>query len=476
MDTLALLNEIGLKITNLTVNELKITEVKQASFEEYGYPFENLKYTYPSTLHHNSLSKACKENYLDTLNNMQLLRKVTRQIPSDIITSSTSAFHLSDYSVFTKGKPDDEVYKTHELLRLHIPRGLTVLEIDSEILDYVIYANRKFDGSTVEDDEIKSTAGAVVDNIDQNLHFIENNDINTTHQIIAVEKMNGEAGHFSCRIIDGEEYLIAGSKKVHILFKTYEDIEKYTEDRYQFAKMVAKTLLEHLDRLAPELRQILCRFLATTKLTVICELLNPHHQHVVSLKDLNCNILTVLNITTFSLNNNKSLTMFSIPTTFSFMNLFGFKTPKYEIITTDNGDNIKNNLNKHISTTRGKLNTEGVVYYHEDLNGNTIGLVKLKTRWYVYLRALREKATAVYKKNLSESKYHQNVKKRLAEIKRWLDTPEDEHNEWQNLASRWIVWVCERKTYNTDGSEIRNNFSFVWEQFIQQCNIESKLL
>ena len=50
-------------------------------------------------------------------------------------------------------------------------------------------------------------------------------------RVVAMIKENGEAGHVSVRVIGDKFYFIAGSKNVHLVFRTTQDLELYTESR-----------------------------------------------------------------------------------------------------------------------------------------------------------------------------------------------------------------------------------------------------
>ena len=45
-------------------------------------------------------------------------------------------------------------------------------------------------------------------------------------------KENGEAGHVSVRVIGDKFFFIAGSKNVHLVFRTAQDLDLYTDSRF----------------------------------------------------------------------------------------------------------------------------------------------------------------------------------------------------------------------------------------------------
>ena len=79
-------------------------------------------------------------------------------------------------------------------------------------------------------------------NSDWKNYFLK--DIEQTKYVISLQKANGEAAHMSCRFINNEFLICAGSKNVHIVFKKYDDLFEYKEPRFQFAKIILFCSLE----------------------------------------------------------------------------------------------------------------------------------------------------------------------------------------------------------------------------------------
>ena len=69
-------------------------------------------------------------------------------------------------------------------------------------------------------------------------------------RVVAMIKENGEAGHVSVRVIGDQFYFIAGSKNVHLVFRTAQDLELYTDSRYRNFKLHALYFIFHF----PDLR------------------------------------------------------------------------------------------------------------------------------------------------------------------------------------------------------------------------------
>ena len=57
-------------------------------------------------------------------------------------------------------------------------------------------------------------------------------------------KENGEAGHVSVRQIEDKFYFVAGSKNVHCLFRTFADLDLYTDSRFGMENFIFLFLVE----------------------------------------------------------------------------------------------------------------------------------------------------------------------------------------------------------------------------------------
>jgi len=98
----------------------------------------------------------------------------------------------------------------------------------------------------------------------------------------------GEACHLSCLSLppDNRLILIAGSKNVHLCFRSHSDISMYgNESTYNYASSFCHTILDTLSNM-PDKGSMLLNFLSITRYTAVFEILNYSHQHVVNLSYL----------------------------------------------------------------------------------------------------------------------------------------------------------------------------------------------
>ncbi|CAL4226355.1 unnamed protein product, partial [Meganyctiphanes norvegica] len=160
-----------------------------------------------------------------------------------------------------------------------IPRGTTFIELEysgNTVFELVIYGNKKFTGGLGDDQEeptrpssLQVEAGNDTNKIKQEdkspqdgkfspdirrvkQDFERKNsyplrvsmkqelwrdyclqDPENAEKIVCTNKLNGEAAHFSGRYIEGQFYIITGSKFVHMLIRNEEDIKLYDGNRYK---------------------------------------------------------------------------------------------------------------------------------------------------------------------------------------------------------------------------------------------------
>ena len=389
-------------------------------------------------------------------------RTVQRDIPDGILPMGLSGT-LKDISVNAR-QNDDELYMKNEDLRKFLPRGLSIINImknNKQFMEQpVIFANRKFFDSDTDLDSknIKNMTN----------YFLE--DVIFTSKILAMEKMNGEAAHFSGRRINGQFYLVAGSKNVHMVFNSLEHIELYTEQRYLTARVIAKAVLAQWRTMPASERIQFEEYLDSSRCTVVCEMMMHDRQHVVPLETCG---LVVLCVTSPPCPNPTSLTAMSPEQCLRYFEKLGFDIPDYEEL--DLGQ-----MRSHGTSARSKHNTEGVVYYYENYKGETIGLLKFKSIWYTHLRALRQQASYRHrqsgKSSKSIEKSKEQARSRMEELQKWLLTSEERLESWKELSDQWLEWLeVKADTGMLDAVSLRGNFPSVWKCFTESTEFRSNV-
>jgi hypothetical protein len=76
----------------------------------------------------------------------------------------------------------------------------------------IVFALRKFTGGLGDEDDMDREQN------DWCNYFLR--PLNESSLVVSLQKANGEAAHLSCRFINGSFVICAGSKNVHLLFRT----------------------------------------------------------------------------------------------------------------------------------------------------------------------------------------------------------------------------------------------------------------
>ncbi|XP_042215272.1 uncharacterized protein LOC121861515 isoform X2 [Homarus americanus] len=363
--------------------------------------------------------------------------------------------------VFTRG-PDDLVYSKHQDIREMIPRGVTIMQLNGRVsqFDVVIHGNKKFSGGIGDEDECQP------ENNDKWREYCLGNP-DTAIKVVCMKKLNGEAAHFSGRYIDGRFYLFVGSKNVHMLIRDCMDIEKYEGSRYGVAKIIARAVCSVLNDLEKKKQHLVFSLLHHTKSTAFCEILQPEHQHLVNISHLSEPQLNVISFTSTASYDGEVRSLTAMPPhhALDLAAVLGFQSNTYKIIPRDE-------VLTHKDMIRQYFDDEGEVLYFLTENEDTIGLAKVKSVWYILLRALREKAvycftTAKKKSGWSLQERINATHKRLREIQRWLKLSDDYIHFWSKLCDGFLRWTEQEIKYaRIEGSSIRPKFPILWKQYL----------
>ncbi|KAK4307237.1 hypothetical protein Pmani_020991 [Petrolisthes manimaculis] len=397
----------------------------------------------------------------------KLVRITSAEIPADIAVFGAPA---SIHNIKVNGYgPDDEIYSKNPDLRQKIPRGFAILETqDGALLDVVIYANKKFTGSAGDEDEDAHQPNKMES---WKEYFIS--DYDNATKVISTEKINGEAAHFSARYIDGQFCIITGSKNVHLLMRKKEDIELYEGDRFNIAKVIARVVWETLEGLTPDNRNLVLSLLHHTRCTAVCEVLQPDHQHIVNLSHLNKPQIYVLSLTpaASSGDQDNSSSLLVLPPN-HMLDLFtglGFTCPTYKEVSI-------HKASEHKDSIRSELHTEGKVLYFVNKKGETIGLVKAKSGWYVLMRSLREKAVYSFttaKKHKDWTIDHQikSMSDRFDNIEEWLQCSDTYITAWKELGAGFLQWLEEELKEQSEAEKtIRPRYPLLWAKYLSDTN------
>lgn len=395
-----------------------------------------------------------------------ILKVTTATVPAGILPPNFSC-SLHDVKV-----DDDNVFTQDEWIRENIPRGLNFIHFmtceKEENFDFAIYGNKKYTGRVGDEFDFK----------------IENNDIwkqfcidsleNST-EVICMEKLDGYAAHFAVRKIGGAYYIIAGSKNVHLIFQSRSDIKKYFGTRFYVARKVASAVLKKFKKMDKSKLNFLKLYLSVTKMTVVCELLDPKNTqpNVDSSHFAKPNIFGLMMTSVPGKEKDNSLLAFPPQICSRYFKFFGISTPTCYSIPFKN-------VKEKIEEIRKIKNSEGYVLYYL-INDRTVGIVKVKTIWYVVLRAVREKDIFFTSRERKVVKPVSEIieisHKLIDEVQKWLEFNDDYSNKWKKLIKVFISWLYVKiKSDKIYFKEVRTKFPEIWKMFLNAYRINDDFL
>ncbi|KAJ1554392.1 hypothetical protein HK096_003784, partial [Nowakowskiella sp. JEL0078] len=359
------------------------------------------------------------------------VKVVSQEIPVGILPEFFKNAKLHDIKVDPKKKgkrtTDDDIYKNNNDIRRKVARGNTVLTftVNGEQLACVpIFALRKFTGGFGDEDEdevaLSSNNPESTDpdfsNVVWRRFFVSPPE--NACKVYITDKANGSAAHMAAIHVgpinqsqsdtivpDVSEFVfIGGSKNVHMMFRTSEDILKYDGSRYGVARKVCQTFFCYLiNQPTAESKALVLRFIQSIydrRLTACFELLDPNDMHV---EDLTSHLIidshdNLEHLRETPLLLPPSIRLYALVSfergesddhyiceelgqSFKFARECKIKTVGYRVINLKGNSDISKDdvLNSAISEIRKDYGHEGAVLYFAEANDRIIGLLKKKT-------------------------------------------------------------------------------------------------
>lgn len=328
---------------------------------------------------------------------------------------------VMDIRVFAKGRPDDLIYAKNQYARENIPRGNFIAEIKGQYYYPLLRAFPKFTG--MEDD---GECNLISNNISD--FFIQSK--KKAKYVLVTKKENGEAAHLSILKLKNGKYLyVIGSKNVHLIVSNKSEIKETTKyvghDPYVAARPIALALFDMMDAMEKSTRILFCELLSSTRATASFEILCPSHQHVESLDHYQKNTPIFYGLTLPSLRHQsvkgtelclnpilymewlkKNSCCCVVPYTIVEIDVFYEQVHSFYYV--ENKDRI-----------------EGYVILYLNDEWDVIGMEKMKTLWYISLRAIREKGKWLIKKLMKEKNNTKNkqddvIQTKIALSKRFI--------------------------------------------------------
>lgn len=462
------------------------------------------------------------EDYVAWAQAHERVKVVEAEAPAAAVPTGYT-FALFDARVDARGcRPptDDAVYGSDPELWRNVSRGNCVCRVTTpsgETESFVaVRSMRKFTGGAGDDDD---TAGEASSDAWRQFFLADPAACDT---VVSMDKVNGEAAHLACRIVDGQAAVFVGSKNVHLvlcaapatvaaagadaeaLLSAYEG-----QDRATYALGVGRCVLAALRQMGPARAEGLLRFLSARRVTANFEAVLRSNQHVVPY-DVPGDAVGQLHFLCFTTNRypaededgpGAKATLCVDPSLgLRVAAALGLEPCDYRVLhaspaSDGDGDGATAVTARHEVEVRGMEGTEGrVLYFVRD--GQCVGLMKKKAVWYIVVRAIREKCRRMGNQfakiaaggkrrkgkgtpetevtdpdALSELAHRAFVSARdrtwgrLREIQSWLDLSDAEVEEWGAKAEAYLGRVSRAlATGEVTQKELEHAYVDVWRR------------
>jgi hypothetical protein len=362
---------------------------------------------------------------------------VTRPIPDTI----AKGFKIHDISVKAPyGRSDDEVYNNNADIRRMIARGNTILEyVDNGETKFIqiVRGFKKFTGYDKYDEDDAENADTDYS------RYLSEQPVDET-ELYCMDKVNGKAGHISCFTVMKIDYVVCGSKNVHMILRR----DHILGDINLYPNHVSHSIAKDIGSLVGEMPQELFNYLNKNRLTANIEYISTSNEHIVDyFKNGKKETYKFL---CYTPNNPDELTIDPMES-LKHADSIGVPVVDYKKI-------LYSELDEYIIEIRDEENTEGkVAYLVNPKTRKTIGLIKIKSKWYVLIRAIREK---IKRWNIDQ------IPKRIDEIKKWLPMTDKEVGEWKEHGLRFSKWIYNRLNEKVIlDSDIYDHYAMLWQKY-----------
>eukprot|EP00750_Incisomonas_marina_P028136 INCI648.4.p1 GENE.INCI648.4~~INCI648.4.p1 ORF type:complete len:583 (+),score=95.29 INCI648.4:189-1937(+) len=317
------------------------------------------------------------------------------------------------------GVSDDGLYTLSALLREVLPRGLHLLTATHEktgnVTTFGFRGIPKFSGLVASDEDEESHAEAA-------MFFFDGQTMEDVKEVYVTEKSNGENAKLSVRVLDGVDYLLAGSKQTCFIWPAAQPFaEAYPraeplaegEDENIPGRTIATLFEDWFHSLAPELSRRVADEVFVANQTIVAEVNRPWAEHLVPINHLFMECYSLIGV------DHRPV---APPVAFEILRSLGMrqadekgfekqlvrhvKRKRYALKSTQDLEALS-------TKCRRQTDSEGAVLYllapakkrksPSDGGGGsagepklqTVGLVKVKTNTYVYRRRMRETIKSV---------------------------------------------------------------------------------
>lgn len=383
-----------------------------------------------------------RDSYLSNQSINELYQFISKNKKTMIINETWETKELEGFGFKIKARgPDDKVFcKQPELLN-KLPRGIVFVKENHQGINLAIFGNRKFFGRNPGDDDDCLICSSSL----QTAVF---------HSFFITTKSNGD----NCQIAgwktkSGNFYWIIGSKNRKIAVQTPNQVNStlFKSAAYSYSiKMANLFFQKYLSPMNEEKQQELKSFLITTRVTMNFEYESPQFQHVVPLHEEK---LVFIGITGYHIEGAAAHPVLAA----AIASYFGFPS-----VLEDWKEYHKSQLDEECDKIVHRWGIEGSVLVLLDDSNRVLDLIKVKTWWYVLLRAIREKV----RRNSDVGA----IRKRLNVLQSEMQMDPDFVSTFIILGEKFARWI---NSYPARKTLAQKEYPAAWSEFLKQNKLPS---
>jgi len=365
---------------------------------------------------------------------------------------------------------DDACYLTSTLLRRFMPRGFSAFHFhkDGHTQDCILRGFLKFTGITAADEDEESNATAEVDSF-----MFKGFCRADANRFAVTTKSNGENGKYMVRKVFGEWYIFAGSKNTGMVWHTdrkastiYPLVSNSSDSFANVGRKIANYVGTMISAMSPDSQHEFMENIDARGATVMIEFNDPQNEHIFPIDATRADHVALLDREGYPLPQSEAIEVFD----------------KYDLqrVTCDIHEDITK-LDQAISSVRQSTEIEGVVIYLERLDCTPVGLIKVKSDYYVIARSTRETmrgalVSAVKKGTPVESALSttsERLKKRMGQLTH-VDGCKEKHAGWASFACEFAEhWANLYKKATDDEKsslieEFTSKYGSLYQRFRKQ--------
>lgn len=333
--------------------------------------------------------------------------------------SAAHGLTVCDVKVRRGAFGDDLTYKTHSVLLRLLPRGLVFVQTADGLLRRGLHSLSKFFGKEgMEDDG----AGLSV----QELNLRLQSTLTAAEELVVMEKVNGRAASARFFVLGGHPYVIIGTKLAHtiglldvpsrriVLEDDYYKSSAHAEDSDEdsstsYVVQRGALILSNTQALEAsivwEQAHTLAGWLAGR--TLNGEVLDPEDMHLVPVDQLRWVFLCCTSFPQHDHDHHEEYIKSSLLEELGRAAAHLLHLPPYLRLPLDPAASALSKRAAAMAPTKDIVRatqSEGKVLYLLDGAGGVLEMIKYKTWWYIYRRAVRELAAKALSRYLRKDK------------------------------------------------------------------------